>query len=435
MIKRLEGPASALLLVEENRDLPLVRVQATLRSGAGDDAPAHDGLANFGGELLSRGAAKKSRAEIDAAFDALGTSLDVLTDYDSVTFEFTVLKEKLDVALALLADVLLRPDFAKKEADKLRRELSAHLDELRDEDGQLARRFFARALYGEHPYGRTVLGTEASLESLTFDRARAWHERVLRGGSVVFGIAGDVVAEEIAKKLERHFGALPAGEVALMPRPTVARRHGMRITVVDKPERTQSQILIGQPAPRWSDPTFLGLQVATTAFGGTFTARLMEEVRSKRGLSYGASARLGHGRGARALVAHVFPSLEQTVETLALVLGLYRDWVVDGISDEETTFARGYLGKSFALSLATPEDRLELAVALQLTDMPRDYADTFVAQVSAVEKSDCTSALQLLSPTDLEIVIVSTAAELVPRLTAARLLDEVTVEVVPYDSY
>ncbi|MGZ3405221.1 MAG: M16 family metallopeptidase, partial [Polyangia bacterium] len=198
----------------------------------------------------------------------------------------------------------------------------------------------------------------------------------------------------------------------------------------------QSQILMGQPAPRWHDPDFLALQVATTAFGGTFTARLMDEVRSKRGLSYGASARVGQGRGAKALVAHVFPSLEQTAETLELVLRLWREWVEAGVTEREVEFARGYLAKSFAFSVATPEDRLELRTALELAGMPRDFADTFAARVSKVERADAVRALAThLSPRDLEIAIVSTADELLPKLKEAKLLDEVTLEVVAYDSY
>ena len=436
MTTPLSGPAGSTLIVEENRDLPLVRVQVALRVGAGDDAPADDGLCNFASELMARGAAGRTRAEIDAAFDALGTSLDVMSDYDGVTFDVSVLEEKLEPALTLLADVILRPDFPALEADKLKREIAAQLDELRDDDGQLARRYFTRALYGTHPYGRTVLGTQASLERLHLDAARRWHQRALRGGNVVFGVAGDVEAAEVAEAMARHFSALPPGGGEAGARPTVPRRSGMRITLVDKPERTQSQILLGQPAPRWHDPDFLPLQVATTAFGGTFTARLMDEVRSKRGLSYGASARLGQGRGAKALVAHVFPSLEQTPETLALVLGLWRDWVVEGLTEAEVAFARGYLAKSFAFNVATPEDRLELRTALELAGMPRDYADTFAADVERVTRAEATRALsRQLTPADLEIVIVSTVEELAPRLRDAGLVDGVSLEVVPYDAY
>jgi len=435
--QRLQGPSGSLVLVEENHDLPLVRVQVAVRVGAGDDAPDSDGLTNFASELMGRGAGGRTRAEIDAAFDALGTSLDVATDYDGATFEITVLKEKLHPALVLLGDVLLAPDFPKAEADKLKRELRAQLDELRDDDGSLVRRYFTRALYDTHPYGRTVIGTEQSIAALSLDGARRWHARALAGPEVIFGVAGDVDANDAAQAIARHFARLPAtggGEPGA--RPTVTRRKGMHLTIIDKPERTQSQILLGQPAPRWHDPDFLALQVATTAFGGTFTARLMDEVRSKRGLSYGASARVGQGRGAKALVAHVFPSLEQTPETLELVLRLWREWVDDGVTEAEVAFARGYLAKSFAFSVATPEDRLELRTALELAAMPRDFADTFCARVTEVTRADAVKALKThLSPRDLEIAIVSTADELLPKLKEAKLLDGVTVDVVPYDQY
>jgi zinc protease len=433
---RVEGPAGSLILVEENHDLPLVRVQVAARVGAGDDPAELDGLTNFASELMGRGAGGRTRAEIDAAFDALGTSLDVSADYDGVTFDLTVLKEKVEPALVLLADVLLRPDFPRAEAAKLKRELKAHLDELRDDDGSLVRRYFTRALYGTHPYGRTVIGTEASIAALSLEHARAWHRRALVGSELVFGVAGDVVAADAAAAIARHFAALPKGQGEPGARPAVARRAGMHLTLVDKPERTQSQILLGQPAPRWQEPDFLALQVATTAFGGTFTARLMDEVRSKRGLSYGASARVGQGRGAKALVAHVFPSLEQTPETLALVLKLWRDWVDDGVTEREVEFARGYLAKSFAFSVATPDDRLELRTGLELAGMPRDFADTFAARVSKIERADAVRALTThLSSRDLEIAIVSTADALLPKLDEAKLLDGVTVDVVPYDRY
>jgi zinc protease len=430
------GPAGSKILVEENHDLPLVRLQMSLRIGAGDDDAAHDGLANFATELMGRGAAGRTRAELDAAFDALGTNLDIMTDHDGVTFELSVLSEKLAPALALLGDVVLRPDFPAPEADKLKREIAAQLDEMRDEDGQLARRFFTHALYGNLPYGRTVLGTSASLAGLDVARAKAWHGRALLGGNVLFGVAGAVRGDAVTEAIARQFAALPAGAGGAGERPGAPRRQGLRLTLVDKPERTQSQILFGQPAPPWRSPDFLALQVATTAFGGTFTARLMDEVRSKRGLSYGASARLSQGRGPKALMAHVFPSLEQTPETLELVLRLWRDWVEKGVTDAEVDFARGYLAKSFAFSVATPEDRLELRAALELADMPRDYGTTFAARVQAVTPAQSRAAQAAhLTGGDLEIALVSTADELLPKLQSAGLLENISVAITPYDSY
>lgn len=427
-----------LLLVEENHDLPLVRAQVTLRTGASADAPGDDGLTNFAAELLSRGAAGKSRAQLDAAFDALGTQLDVLTDYDGISFELTVLKEKLDAALALMADVLLRPDFPVPEADKLCREIRSQIDELRDDDGQLARRFFQRSLYGSHPYGRSVLGTEKSIEKLDAGRARAWHEERIVSGQMIVGFAGAIGETEAREALERHFGAVPEGpEPKLVRPPDPPSRKDLRLLIVDKPDRTQSQIFLGQPAPQWGTDEFYALQVSTCAYGGTFTARLMNEVRSKRGLSYGASARMAQGRGRRALVVHVFPSLEQTPETLALVLGLHRSWVTDAITADELAFARNYLANSFAFSMATPEDRLDLHIATELAGLSHDHITRFPERIRAVDLDITRRAHAAhLAGRGLECVIVSTADELQPKLEAAGLTKEFgAIEVVPYDSY
>jgi zinc protease len=429
---------SALIFVEENHDLPLVRAQVTVRSGASDDAPGKDGLTNFATELMSRGAGGKTRAELDAAFDALGTTHEVLTDYDGITFEVTVLPEKLDAALALMADVLLRPDWPEQEADKLKREIRSQLDELRDDDGQLARRFFQRALYGQHPYGRSVMGTDASLEVLSIDEARAWQKAHITSGQLLFGFAGAISEREAEAQVARHFAALPKSERPPLVRPPdPPTRRDLRLTLVDKPDRTQSQIFLGQPAPRWGTDDYYALQVATLAYGGTFTARLMNEVRSKRGLSYGASARMSQGRGRRALVVHVFPSLEQTPETLELVLGLHRTWIDDGITADELAFAKSYLANSFAFTIATPEDRLEVKVAVELTGVPADFAQRFVERISAVTLDQTRAAQQkYLAGVGQECVIVSTADELQPLLKKAKLLDRfASVEVVPYDSY
>ena len=107
----MNGPAGSIVMVEANHDLPLVQLAFILRAGAGEDPVDKDGLANFAAELMARGAAKKTRAQLDAAFDALGATLHVLTDHDSVSFQLSVLRSNVEPALKLLSDILLRPDF------------------------------------------------------------------------------------------------------------------------------------------------------------------------------------------------------------------------------------------------------------------------------------------------------------------------------------
>ena len=423
------------VLVEENHDLPIVRLTAALRTGGADDAPELDGLASFATELMVRGAAGRSRMAIDEALDAIGAQLTIHTHHDGAQLEITALRDRLDESMAMLCDLLLRPDFASDEADRLRREQRGHLDEMREEDSFLAGRFLSSRLFGQHPYGRTLTGTEATLPRLTADAARAWHDRAVRAPGVLFAFAGDLDAVVAGDLVAKYAAGLRAGD-QLYSRPFAAPpvRTGTRVTLVDKPERTQSQILLGHVAPDWRDPGFDGLLVATHALGGTFTSRLMDEVRAKRGLSYGAGAQLGQGRGPKAFVMNVFPSLEQTPETLALVRDIYKNFCKRGITKEELEFARVNLRESFAFNLATPEDRLDLRLTGELAGIPSDHLARFPERIAAVSLDVANEALQrVMRPDDLEIVIVTTADELRPALEAAKLLEEATVEIVPYD--
>ncbi|MCS6911909.1 MAG: pitrilysin family protein [Myxococcales bacterium] len=432
--------AAPVYLLEENHDLPLCRLQVTVRVGAAEDPGGEGrdlaGLCNFATELMRRGAGGRTRTELDAALDHLGASLTVSAGRESVTFDLLALREKLEEASALLADVILRPDFSAEEAGKLRRELRAHLDDLRDDDSALCSRFFYRGIYGQHPLGRPIEGTAESLERLTVEDARSWHRQNLHTGTVVFGAAGDLTERELLSLCERHFRDLPTGPRPSPTLPEPTPLSGMHLHLVDKPERTQSQILIGQLAPRWNEPHWLPLRVAATAFGGTFTARLMDEVRTRRGLSYGASARTGAGRGRPLLVVHVFPSAEQTAETLELVLRLYREWAEGGLRPEEVEFAREYLARSFAFRIETPEARLNLRTEVELAGLQADYIARFPGWVRSITPAQVDEALRAqLRPRDLLVTLVCTANALREQLQTVQALHGAVVETFSFDSF
>ena len=438
------GPSGSRLLVDANHDLPLVRVAFTLLTGAADDPPGLEGMASFATELACRAAGGLGREALDESLEQLGADLAVSADADAVNFDVEVLAANLEPALDLLCDCVLRPDLPEAEARKLRQEMQAALDDLRDENGSLARRFFARQLYGDaHPYGRPAVGTAASIERLTGAGARRWLERAVAGGNLIASVAGDLSEERFHALLDRRLGVLRAGgpqRVTMPPPPTFARGRGLWLQVVDKPDCTQSQLLLGQPSVRRAHPDYLPLSVAATAFGGTFTARLMTEVRVKRGLSYGASAAIGQARGARALSMSMAPANHQTAETLELVVGLFRDFVEHGVTDDEVEFAKEHMASSFAFQTATPEDRIDLRTALAVCELPPDTLVNLVRDIRAVTPRRVAEALPAhQTPSDLAITIASTASELLPMLEKAhiipRLIPRERVSVVPYDSF
>jgi len=424
-------------LLEVAHDIPVARVQATVRSGAGLDAVGRDGVARMTGELLRRGAAGRSRAELDEALDRLGADLGASVDAESVTVVGHVLARNLNPLLEIFESALLEPDFHPEEVEKLRREMRAGLDEIREDDHERCNRFFKRALYGEHPYGRPQGGTRASLDTISRDELLAFHASAFVRDNVFFGASGDFDQSH----LESRFGSLasmlpsttPPAAVSL---PDPAAPVGRRVLVIDKPERTQAQIMLGHPAVRWGEPDDYPLRAAVTAFGGTFTSPLMTEVRVKRGLSYGAYASLAHGRGRGHLQAWVFPAASQVVETLEIVLGLWGGLGDGDVSEEQVAFAKSYLLGRFPLAIDTPERRLALRAAVEACGLPGDYLETYPARIERLEADEIRAAARRhVDASNLVIAIVATAAEVCPALERAASLNLAAVDVVSYDSF
>jgi zinc protease len=386
-------------------------------------------------ELMRRGAGGKSRAELDATLDELGASIDVVVGADSVGFMASGLSRHLPRLCELLGDVLARPTFDDGEHERLRRESLALLDDVRDDDASLCGRHWDRAAYGGHPYGRTVLGTEASLALLDLADARAWWKTRLVAGDLLVGFAGDVTrarAEELAASLVAQLAPGNAPREPASPLAVPATR-GRRTLLVDKPERTQSQILIGHTAPPRAHADWLALSVGSAVFGGTFTSRLMSEVRVKRGWSYGASARVGRGRHGASFRMRVFPSNELTAQTLSLVLELFEKIVADGVTKEEVEFSLGYLSGSWPFELVTPGDRLGKQLDTILLGLAPDAYARHLKLLAAIDADKINAAIRRWwKPDDVTIALTATADDMLPRLAGLPLGQ---LDVVPFDAY
>jgi zinc protease len=406
------------VLHEESHDLPLAELQLVLLGGPAADARGLEGLARHSLELMRRGAGGRTRAENDAALDALGAQVELSAGHDAVGVHLTCLTRHLDAAVALVADMLLAPRVDADEHERLRREELAALDDLRDDDAALAVRFFDRLTLPGHPYGRSALGSARSLAALTPALVEDWIARNVVAGNLLVGFSGDLDAARAQALADAAFAALPVRPPpapVVFPEPSVPA--GRRAYVVDKPDRRQTQLVIGHPGPPMAHPDFLALHVACTAFGGSFTSRLNQEVRVKRGWSYGASFGAVRTRGGHCFRLRCAPAIEQTADTVALVLGLWEEAVARGLSDDEVEHARRYLEGAFAFDTETAGSRLEQRIALITLGLPADTVDRFVERVRAVDGAAANAALRAhWSPAGATTVLTATAEELVPRL-------------------
>ena len=430
---RFAAGDGVVAFVEESHSLPLVSIVVSLCSGSAHDPAGKEGLMRLAARMLRRGCAGLVSREIDDAIDQLGAEMSVDVSASQVTVHTQVIRRNLEPFVALLRRLLSTPTFDEEELARMKRETIAELIEARDSDRSLCHAAFRREVFAGHLYARPAAGTTISVATVTTADARATYERHFARKNIVLGFAGDITPDE-ARVIARELTcALPEGESVPDPATAPVLPPGRRLVFVDKPERTQTQILIGTLGTSPHDPDHVAIGVACAIFGGTFTSRLMREVRSKRGWSYGASARLAVDRQRQAFSMWTFPAATDAPACIKLELDLLEALVTTGVTARETAFIRRYLMRSHAFDIDTAPKRLAQAMDVELLGLPADYYTGYVDAVSKITEVEANAAIKArLSTANLRVVVVGTASSLLDGVRAAipGLLGE---SVVPFD--
>lgn len=428
------GMPSCRVLVESEQALPIVHGGVSSLSGAAEDPDGLEGLSRFSARLMRRTAGGRSFSEVEARIDALGAAVGMDCGHSSTAISGCVLVRNLDEYAELLTEMICAPGLNEEEMLRLKGETIAEFLEVFDDDERLVHRWFTRTLFEGHAYGRTVLGSTASIEAITVENVRQCLRRHFSQGNVVFGFAGAVSAIRVENLATSLSAALPTTEEQPTRILAPQHRHGRHLVFVDKPERTQTQILVGGLGSHPQDADYMALLVANTVFGGTFTARLCQEIRAKRGWSYGAYSSVAYEQTRQAFSLWTFPAAEDAADCLALKLKLLEDWWARGITQKELERAQRYLIQSFAFARDTTSKRVALSLEGILSDLPeRHYAD-YLERVAAVTLDSANAAIRnRISLKNLTVAVVGTHTEVGDRIKDA--IEDLSSEtVVPFDA-
>lgn len=427
------GNGAPRVLCETSRALPLVSFTIAERTGSLEDPPGKEGLFRMTSRLIRRTGAGLSPEELDLRIDSLGASLGVDVGQSAATFQGTFISRSLDAFSELLVGVIARPSLSDGEFGKLKRETLAELVELRDHDRELAQRWFRQKFFAGHTYGRSASGTTTSVAAAEADDIAWLYRLVTTPQNFIFAFAGDIDERQAHSIAERLGAALPGGEPRVDSAPEPSMRPGRHLVIVDKPERTQTQILIGCLGTHPKDEDHLALHVGSTIFGGTFTARLMQEVRAKRGWSYGAYANLPYDRHRRGFSMWTFPKASDAAPCIALELDLLEKWVSEGVTSKELAWAKRYLVRSHAFAVDTASKRVGQALDEELYGLPPGYHAEYVERIRALSLEDVNGAIRnRITPSDLLVTVLGTASEIQDAVKSAIPRLEST-EVVPFD--
>jgi len=373
------------LVVAEYHELPLWNVVMFVGAGAAQDPAGKEGVAMLTASALRRGAGGMSAEAVADAIESLGGSIGATSGTDATIVAAEFLSDDVDKGLDLLKKVVREPGFADDEVRRVREEQLAALIAGLEEPSVVAERCFAPWLYGSHPYALPVDGRSESVKQLTAADVRAFYDRWYRPNATILVLVGDVKTADAVKQLEGAFGDWAGRPDAIAdragaPAPITERR----VLLVDKPDATQTQIRVGAPSMARNDPELLAGQVGNTILGGGFTSKLIEELRVKRSLTYGASSAFVARKVGGDFRLSTFTKTPTTLETLKLALEVENGFREKPIDPKLIDKAKRYLNGQFPLRVETPDAIAMRLAEIEFNGLPADDLSTYRTRIDAV---------------------------------------------------
>lgn len=417
-VHRLEN-GLALYLVPGTK-VPLVSAELLLPAGAQHDrfgGTSVPGLARLAAEMLDEGTAGHSAMELAERVEDLGGSLDTGCGWNMASVAVDLLSRHLDAGLELVAQTALDPTFPDDELERLRDETLAELIRRRDLPSARASEVFARAVYGDTPYGTPIYGTEESVGSISRDEIRAFYEaHAVPAGSALL-VAGDFDPEVVRERVEALFGRWTGGPEPADPEIEPRALDGREVHLVDRPGAAQSVLQVGCAGPPRSAEDFRHLLLGHVIFGGNFSSRINLSLRERHGYTYGAKSALRQRRGPGPFFVRTNVATEHLGAAAREIFAELERLREEPPTAEEMEDSREYLLGVFPTTVQRVTGRLARLEALVVHRLPDDYYDDYAERLLAITADDVRAAAERhLDPDRFVVVAVGPADELRPQL-------------------
>lgn len=398
-------------LVEED-SLPFVSLEIRFRGGTALDAPETRGAINLMTGLLEEGSGDLDAQGFARARDDLAASFSFRAGQDAISVSARFLSENREDAVALLRDALVDPRFEQSAIDRVRDQVLSGIAQDATDPGAIARRTWASLAFPDHPYGTPGEGTFETVNALDRDDIAAAHAAALARDRIVVGAVGDIAPDELGALLDTLFEGLPAEGAPMPGEAEYALEPGVEVVDLDTP---QSVILFGHEGIARDDPDFFAAYVANEIFGGSgFNARLMEEVRVKRGLTYGIGTYLAPMDRAALVMGQTASGNGVAAETVEVIEA---EWarIARGVTEDELDAAKTYLTGAYPLRFDGNGTIADILAGMQLDGLPTDYVNTRNDEIEAVTLDDVARvADRVYRAGDLSFVVVGQPEGLPP---------------------
>ena len=404
-VQEVRTPGGLTAWLVQSPDIPFVALEIRFRGGATLDLPGKEGAVNLMTALLEEGAGDLDARGFAEARDSLAASMRFDAGIETVSVSARFLSETRAEVLALLKLALITPRFEQAALDRVRGQVLASIRSDARDPGAIASRTYAGLAFPDHAYARPPSGTEQSVGALGVEDMRTAHLRALTRDRVHIAATGDIGPEELAALLDDLLGDLPETGPALAQKVIPSLQGQVEIVPFPGP---QSVVLFGHRGIRQDDPDFFAAFVANERLGGgRFDARLMTEVREKRGLTYGIGTGMQIYDGAELISGQMQTANSTVAQAIEVIRSEWARIAAEGIAAEELEATKRYLTGSYPLRFDSNAAIARILVGLQMQGYPVDYPARRNAYIEAVTLEDVQRAsARLFDPAALSFVVV-----------------------------
>ena len=393
-VERVVLANGAVLILNEKHDVPMIGLEVVLRGGAVADPPDKRGLTSLFAALIVKGAGDRDAAAFAEAIDSVGGTLLASAEQESISISGEFLSRDADLMVELLADMLQRPALEQDELSKIReRKINTLLSAKDSDPGKLLPVYGSAFLFGEHPYGNSVGGSESSLADITHADVRDYYEQQIGSDRLIIVVSGDFSAAEMQAKLAAAFRDWrpAAGELVEITVPMTAQ--GGRVLLVDKPGAAQTYFWLGSIGVARSYEHRPDLNLANTVFGGRYTSMLNTALRIESGLTYGARSLLTRLSLSGSVAIYSYTETGATEEAIDMSLGILSQLHDSGIDDETISSARNYVLGQFPMAFETASQLAAIFASLEANDLDRSYIDDYGTALAAADTASINTVI------------------------------------------
>lgn len=405
----------------EKHNLPIVQINLIFNAGGIYDPAGRTGLAAMTAELMDEGAGERDALQLAEQIDFLGISLNTYANREQLGLRLFAPTARLEEAMPLFADVLLRPRFDTEELERKRTEYLVDLAQAHDEPGAIARAAFDQLIFGEdHPFGRMLYGNEASLKAMTLEDLKAFHTEYINPANGFMVIVGDITQAEAESQLESILLGWTGGSRKMLSVPDPPRAEGFQTYLIDKPEAAQSVLRFGHPGVSRTTEDEYPITLMNTILGGSFTSRLNQNIREEHGYAYGAGSGFFQPRSQGYFIASA--SVQTDVTAAAISEFMKELALIKEVSEEEAEKARNYQALSFPGEFEQIGSIAGNLSDVIFYDLPLDYLNKHVNNLLAVTEADIERAARTyVDPANMILVIVGDRSKIQEEVEALNL--------------